>query len=347
MAKKRSDGLRQKQVTINGKRHVFYGHSEREILQKIREYKEDATRGRRFEEVADEWAEEHLPTLSPTTIKGYKPALRRAIERFGGKSISSISAKDIQNFLDWFAKQGNAKKTVATQLLVTNLIMDKAVLENDIEYNPCTSVKIPKGLPKQPREMPSETDIDIVKASVDKPGGLFAFFLLYTGCRRGEALALTYGDIDRERHVIRINKSVYFSSNAPALKTPKTAAGTREILLLDVLDKVLPHGKKDDLLFPGADGGLTTESYARHSWKRYLKETGLSITPHQLRHAYATILYEAGISDKDAQELLGHANIATTRDIYTHITKTRKQLVLDTLNQSISDSKKGKSVISQ
>jgi integrase len=335
MAKKRSDGLRQKQVTINGKRHVFYGHSEREILQKIREYKEDATRGRRFEEVADEWAEEHLPTLAYNTQKGYKPALQRIVERFGDKLVKDITPRNISAFLDAFAKTGMARKTVTTQLLVTNLIMDRAVLDGDIDYNPCAAVKVPKGLRKDRREAPTEEEIDIVKHSLDKPFGLFAFFLLYTGCRRGEALALTYGDIDRRNKTISITKSVYHDSNKPKIKAPKTEAGTRQIVLLDVLADALPTGKKSDLLFPGADGGLMSDTYCRHRWNAYCKATGLSITPHQLRHAYATILYEAGISDKDAQELLGHANISTTRDIYTHISKSRKQSVLNTLNQRV------------
>ena len=58
-----------------------------------------------------------------------------------------------------------------------------------------------------------------------------------------------------------------------------------------------------------------TEVQFQRQWELYQRETGLSITPHQLRHAYATILFEAGLDPKDAQKLLGHANISTTRDI--------------------------------
>lgn len=337
MAKKRADGLRQKQVTINGKRHVFYGHSERELTQKIREYKEDVRQGRTFQVVADEWEEEHFPTLAYNTLKGYKPALRRATEHFGDTRVKSITPRDISVFLDAFAKKGYAKKTVTTQLLVTNMIMDKAVVDGDIEYNPCTSVKVPKGLKKNRREIPTEQEIEVVKNSLDKPFGLFAYFLLYTGCRRGEALALTYGDIDRQNKVIRINKSVYHDNNRPKIKTPKTVAGVREIILLDTLNRILPKGKKSELLFPNDDGEILTETQFHKKWLVYCESAGISVTPHQLRHAYATILYEAGIDDKDAQDLLGHANISTTRDIYTHITKTRRQQTANLLNAAIDE----------
>lgn len=335
MAKKRADGLRQKQITINGKRRVFYGHSEREILQKIREYKEEAKQGRTFQAVADEWEEEHFPTLAYNTLKGYKPALRRATEHFKDTRIKSITPRDISVFLDAFAKKGYAKKTVTTQLLVTNMIMDKAVLDGDMEYNPCASVKVPKGLKKTRREIPTDQEIEVVKNSLNKPFGLFAYFLLYTGCRRGEALALTYGDIDRQNRVIRITKSVYHDNNRPKIKTPKTAAGTREIILLDAISRVLPDGKKGDLLFPNDNGDILTETQFHKNWVTYCESVGICVTPHQLRHAYATILYEAGVDDKDAQELLGHANISTTRDIYTHITKTRRQHTADLLNAAV------------
>lgn len=332
MSSKRPDGLLQRQVTINGKRKVFYGKSERELNRKIADYREEKQRGRLFNEVADEWEEKHFPTLEYNTLKGYRPALRRAKEEFGELPVSSIKAKDIERYLLRFAKKGMAQKTVRTQLLVIHLIFDHALLEGDVEYNPAEPVRVPRGLPKKPRDIPTEDELEIVKKSLDQPFGLFAYFLLYTGCRRGEALALRQRDIDRQNKVILINKSVYHDNNRPMIKQPKTAAGSREIVLLDVLAEKLPKGKPDDLLFPNEKGDLLTETQFHRQWELYCKETGLQITPHQLRHAYATILFDAGIDDKDAQELLGHANLSTTRDIYTHITQSRKEKTASILN---------------
>ena len=59
--------------------------------------------------------------------------------------------------------------------------------------------------------------------------------------------------------------------------------------------------------------------------KKYKKETGVSLTAHQLRHAYATMLFEAGIDEKDAQELMGHSDINLTRSIYTHQTRAKRE----------------------
>lgn len=333
LSKKRSDGYLQRQITINGKRKVFYGRTERELNRKIAAYTQDVERGRLFSKIADEWETEHFPTLSPTTLKGYAPALRRAVEEFGDLPARQITPKQISLFLQRFAAQGYAMKTVKTQLLVVNLIMQYAVLSGDCDYNPAATVPIPKGLKKTRRELPTSEELRKVNESVDCTFGLFAFFILYTGCRRGEALALTYEDIDRENMVIHVNKSLYYASNDPKLKSTKTEAGHRDIILLDVLAEKLPKSRnKKRPLFANEQGEYYHHSHFQRMWKKYLAETGLRITPHQLRHAYATILYEAGIKDKDAQDLLGHANIQTTRDIYTHITNSRRSETAALLN---------------
>lgn len=72
------------------------------------------------------------------------------------------------------------------------------------------------------------------------------------------------------------------------------------------------------------------------AWEAYVKATGLTITPHQLRHAYAGVLFEAGLDAKDAQELMGHANISVTRDIYTQISKTHKIKAQEKLNAFVN-----------
>ncbi len=71
-------------------------------------------------------------------------------------------------------------------------------------------------------------------------------------------------------------------------------------------------------------------------WGSYQKNTGLTITPHQLRHAYATILYEAGIDVKAAQSFLGHSNIQTTMDIYTHLSEAKKIDSVDVIDRYLT-----------
>lgn len=332
----RPDGLFEKIISVNGKRIAFRAKTEKEVYRKILEYQETADRlaqaGRPFAQVAQEWRDEAWDKLAYNTLKSYKPAFQRAVEEFGDTGIRTITPKRIDEFIRSFASQGYAKKTVTTQLLILGLIMRYATVNGDTDTNPAASVRIPSGLAKRKVTIPSDEDLQIVRDCCHAPFGLFAYFLLYTGCRRGEALALQYRDVDFDRKLITIQKSVYYDNNKPHLKLPKTKAGIREIVLLDRLADKLPGGRPEDYLFPGPAGGLMTQSQFDAMWAEYLRHTGLQIHPHQLRHAYATALHEAGISVKDAQTLLGHADVGTTQNIYTHITEQHKREISLTLN---------------
>lgn len=330
----RSDGLHEAIRTIDGKRVVFRGKTDGEVEQKMLAYQAKQERGPLFIEVAEKWYDEHFPTLSPSTAKGYKAGYKRAKERFKQMPIKELTPADVDALLQQMARQQYARKTVANQLLVVNLICRLAVLDGYIRINPCAAVRVPKGLKHIQRQLPSDEELKTVKEGWRQTGGLLPYFILYTGCRRGEALAITYNDIDRKNKIIRINKSVCYSDQAPFIKTPKTTAGTREIILLDKLAAVLPLGIGDTLLFPGPDGKVMRESTLKNRWKKWQNLTNVTLTAHQLRHGYATMLFEAGISERDAMDLLGHADIKLTHNIYTHIRKTRKEETAALLNQA-------------
>lgn len=334
--KMRPDGRYQRTVLIGKKRHTFYGRTEDEIFEKIINYKEKEEKGKTFEEVADEWEVTAERDLAYTTYARYRSCITRAVERFGDEYIKQIDVVDINNYIMLFAAQGYAQKTVKAQLSVINLICKYAVLHGYIKTNPCQYVTIPKNLPKHRRELPPDDQITLVKNSINCTFGLFAYFLLYTGLRRGEALALTYGDIDRKNRVIHVTKSLYHMSNKPCIKEPKTESGKRDVILLDALYKVLPAGKRDDVIFCDDNGDYLTAGHANSLWKIYCRESGVNITPHQLRHAFATILFNAGIPDKDAQELLGHSDIILTRNIYTHISNSRRKISSQQLNDYVN-----------
>lgn len=329
----RPDGLHETIRWINGKRIPFRGHSDAEVDQKMIAYQEKEERGPLFSEIAEKWEKEHFPTLSPSTAKGYKASYKRAKNRFKDMPIKEINPSDIEALLQKMAREKYARKTVANQLLILNLICRSAILDGDLRINPCTAVRVPRGLQYNPREIPSDEELEIVKNRWEQPGGLMPYFILYTGCRRGETLAITYNDIDRKKKIIRVNKSVCYSDKSPFIKTPKTNAGTREIILLDKLMEVLPLGIGDTLLFPGPDGQVMRESTFRNRWDKWQELNGITTTPHQLRHGYATMLFEAGIDERDAMDLLGHTDIKMTKALYAHIRKSRKESTAIKLNE--------------
>ena len=340
--KKRADGRYAKQIRINGKVKQFYGRTIAELNKNILEYQGEVEYGRKFSVVADEWWEVHQDTIEHNTAKQYRPALREVIDEFGDTSVKDIDSKAIDRFIKSYAIKGYAKKTVKTRLLVLNLIFKYAVINGDCEANPCLYITVPKNLKAEKRQLPSKEEIETVKNSLDCTFGLFAYFILYTGLRRAEALCLTYEDIDFEAKEISVTKSAYWVGNVPYIKTPKTEAGTRSVILLDCLAKELTKRKRNGkmkargLVFPDQNGEILRNGHFTRLWGKYQKETGLTLTPHQLRHAYATILYEAGVDVQAAPVLMGHSSIQVTQDIYTHISESQRQRTALKLNEYVS-----------
>lgn len=329
----RKNGLLQTVVTVSGKRHTFYARSDREMAHKLMEFREETDSGMFFREVAEEWWMQHEPTLSPNSLRNYIPAYRRAVEEFGDARIRTITPGQIDSYLHIFA-QTHAAKTTTTQLGIINQIFRFARIHGYIDSVPTDIVSVPRGLPKNVRLLPSDRDVAAVRANLDIPiMGLFAYLLLYSGLRRGEALALQYRDIDVHNKKIYVEKSLCAYRNDPIIKTPKTEAGRREVPLVDALIDVLPEGKPSDYLFL-RDGHLITDSDFDTLWGWYCRDTGITASPHQLRHWFATLLYDAGIDKFEAARYMGHTSAQMT-EIYTHITKSRTTGSLDRLNAAI------------
>ena len=160
---------------------------------------------------------------------------------------------------------------------------------------------------------------------------MFAYWILYTGLRRGELLALTWDDVDFENNFIRVNKSLYYENGQPKIKEPKTEKGIRLVPLMSALRNKLQPPFDGGIVFPDTTGGYIKEMPFQKRWKRYCAKSGVSCTPHELRHAYATMLFDNNIDPKDAQDILGHAQLSTTQDVYTHIREARKQKTRDKL----------------
>lgn len=330
-----------KQPDGSTKSKDIYAHSEEELLFKIKKAQAEAEEAIEkalnptFEMVADEWAEAHENEVGYYTMNGYKAPVKNLKEEFGSELIKDITSMDIQRFINELGKKGFAKHTIALRKIVASLIFDYAILKDLIKINPVTVVKIPKNAVVNKRQLPDDKDIEKVKQSVDATFGLFAYLILYTGCRRGEALALTYEDIDFDNNTIDINKVVVFENGKPKIyNRAKSKDGIRTIPLLTPLKNVLSQ-KKTGYIF-NDNSLLLTLSQFNMFWSRYKKEAHVNLSPHQLRHAFATICFDAGLAPKDASKILGHSKIELTLDIYTHIRESRTQETANKLNNFLS-----------
>lgn len=318
---------------ING--HVIYGKTQKELLNKIKAYNGEKESGMTFFQAVEAWEKYHTEKVSYKAAEVYKPCIKRAKDYFGDVRINSITPSDVNAFVMYVASQGYAQRTVRAHLDMMRQIFNYAIIQphSAVRSNPCLSVQVPKGLTKTRRLPP--TDAELSKVKPDCEMGLFATFLLYSGLRRGELLALQWKDIDTDNKLIHVTKSVTYTSNQPTIKSTKTEAGNRDVDLLDIIINALPERRKaTDYLF-GGEKPLTKSSF-RKRWLSYTKSIGIEATPHQFRHAYASMLDDAGIDETTAMQLLGHSSIAVTKDVYTHLRQAKKERAANQLNQYIS-----------
>lgn len=232
----------------------FYDRNRKQLELKVRQFRADRKRGRLFQEVREAWEEEHFRDLAHNTWVSYSPALKRAAQNFDTRPVKDMTPLEIERTVRLMAKQGYSHQSCKIYLSAMRQICDYAVLHGDIDINPCEAIRLPRGLPKTRRLPPDDTLIQTIIEHVDDDFGLYLYFLLYTGLRRGEALAIDIQkDLDFEARLIHVRHSVYFVGDRPYLKDTKTLAGMRDVVMLDNLyDKLLPYRHQCGYLFGGA-----------------------------------------------------------------------------------------------
>lgn len=363
MAKKekyyrRPDGLYEAIRTVNGKRKAFRGKSCREVDRKILEYREESERGWTFSKAADSWYREVETEIAHATYRSYGNTMRRLVKRFGEERITEITPEEIVAYIRQFEKKGYARDTVQLEISVLKMIFRAAInhrTESGLAINPAAEVRKSKGLKHRVRPALTEEQEEKVEAAAREKRGewwLLGYFLMYTGLRRGEALALTWKDIDRKAGVIHVTKKLnYDNTNIPLLEDHlKSENGMRDVPILDALGKVLPRNQIGYVFASPETGEYLTVSELMKYWKQYCKDTGLTdittnksgkqvekpqVSPHCFRHTFATICYEAGIDARTAAEWLGDS-VAVMEKVYIDLRKGHKSDSVQQVNEHLS-----------
>lgn len=361
--------------TADGKKiyRSVFGRTDAEAERKAREIRRRLDAGERIQagDIAFRmWAERLLTLkredLSPSYVAGLESRCRWWNARIGDLAISEVLTSDIQDGINALYTKGRAKKTLTDYRNTAEAILELAERDRAITYNPARFVDIPRNAKRSTRFALTAEEQEWIRTTPHR-AQLAAMVMMYAGLRRGELLALNVSDIDWSEGVIHVTKSVQFMSdgNTPQIKRGgKTDAATRTVPIPDVLTDTLRQGTKGrspfEVLICGKDGKHMTEATFSRMWSSYLSVlnekhgqpigtpkrsrfspggipmTIRNITPHCLRHTYATVLHAAGVDVLTAQKLLGHSDVKTTLSIYTHLDDATAKKDISKLNQYLS-----------
>jgi integrase len=314
----------------------------KELEARLAELKEQYGRGLDFDAAkatvkqwSDRWMELYKkPAVGASTIANTLSLLNNHIlPRIGHLNISDVRQFHLQEIMNLQA--GKSKSNTQKIQGVLKQLFEKAKQGGLIVDSPAEFLELPKTVTNPRRALTSEERNAVINMCNTHRAGTWILLMLMCGLRRGETIPLAYEDIDFNTGMLTVNKSVEFINNIAYSKTTKTKSGIRTVPIPPPLLKKLIIGKGEGLILtPARSKKMLTESNCRSLWNSFYRELDISmgatlyrnqiiksslddgITPHALRHTYATDLFEMGVDLKTAQYLLGHADIKTTANIY-------------------------------
>lgn len=301
----------------------------------------------KFKEVYEMWFEDYKKTVRESTWASTKQIFETHIlPVIGDNFIDRMNVLDCQKIVNEWAV--SMPKGFKKQKNYSSNVFDYALSIQLIETNPMKIVKLPKVESMEDKEekiefYSKEELKDFLEEAKNSPLSQYVFFYLlaFTGLRKGEALALNWSDIDFKNKSLSINKTVTRGDKSRLIvNRPKTKNSIRKVLLDDDTLRLLRQLKRktnkivsinsEDLIF-NTDGKLYNPTISRF-WLNniYSRNKNLKrISTHGFRHTHASLLFESGAAIKDVQERLGHSNIQTTSNIYTHVTESQNKKVMN------------------
>lgn len=340
--KKRKDGRYAKQVTIgikNGKpvRKTIYGKTQKELDKNYRDFMSLKDKGiilqeenMTFRELSELWlTNEKVGRIKEQSVKVIRSQMRSINAYMGDIKVRDLRQSHIEGIRQVYIEMG--KPARYNQCLITiRAIMRYAVRKDIVTRDITDGLLKAKHEAKAKRALtPGERDL-IYRADFNSFECCFVNLLLYTGLRKSEALALNVSDIDLSHKKINVNKTLVTSKKVESCLQDytKTKAGMRQVPIPTPLLPILTEymREKDGVLFTSRNGSYIGNGSMCNHWNNILTKLqnvskeplAEDITPHTFRHTYASDLYKSGIDIKQAQYLLGHDDIKTTLDTYTH-----------------------------
>jgi integrase/recombinase XerC len=267
---------------------------------------------------------------SPYTVRNYRSEIAQFMgfaRDHGVKEWSSVTPTLLRRWLAWLHEYGYVRASVVRRVSEVRAFYAYLLRHGLVDVNPVLAISAPK----LPRRLPRPLNVDEIKrllAALDpsEPRGqrdLAMLELLYAGgLRVSELLALDLGDLDLERREVRVlgkgAKERLVLIGIPAVTALRNyMANGRE--------QLLRKGRElTQALFINRFGSRLSVSMFTRCLSRYARAAGIEqpVTPHVLRHSFATHLLDGGADLRSVQELLGHENLATTQ-IYTEVSQNR------------------------
>lgn len=348
-------------------RHYVYGKTQAEVKQKLKKKRDEKPDEVQQSITFQEWIEEFLVSykrneIKITTFEGYMRIYRKHIKdsQLGKTALNQVTTEILQRYYNDKLNDGYNSKTVHSIGIVVGAALNHAVKLKMLSENPNRYTSIPKKKKYEASVLSTEEVRRIVNEAKDEEIYPIIVTTVYTGMRKGEAMALKWENVDFQKRRIYIKNSLCKIDGDQTdekghrharyeILEPKTKESIRMVPMMDEVYEALMLQKErqemdkkryreiyldQGLVFTDSCGNFLPQRQFMDQYHAFLRKYEITdIRFHDLRHTFATLLIDADVSMKVVQELLGHSTITTSMDIYTHVSDEKKEQALDRLQQ--------------
>lgn len=352
----RKDGLWQGSLmvgrTFDGKadRRTVYAKTRADVQTKLGEIRRLAqsqmlppSHSITFRQFAERWlADVVAPSRRASTTDTYRSLLTwHAYPAFGDVRLSALRPMHVQHLYRAMLDKGLSPGTIRIMHSVLHAALDQAIKWGEATRNVVEVVTPPSNPHAEMQTLTAlqcRTLLRVAEESGDRFAALWRL-LLDSGCRIGEALALTWADLQPERRTMTIRRTlVSVKDGSPVTNEPKTARSRRTVTLTPTTVSALAQHRirqhedrlragaawaGHDLVFATQFGSPYTHPAVHAQFVTALKRAGVGrIRMHDLRHTSATLALEAGVNPRVIADRLGHSSITMTLTRYSHVTES-------------------------
>ena len=278
-----------------------------------------------FRTLADEWQNTVLPMYKHSTQKHRRFMLRKhLLPRFGDKAVCDITRQEIQVYVAHLTQQGYAPKSIDHVHDVLSAVLRTAVKWGHLQENPARGVDLPKLKTVRPKWALTVQQTTALLERLPPLARAMVGLAILSGLRRGELFALRWRDLDEESRELTVREAVYDG----AFDVPKTDAGLRHIPLSDVAVQLVGEWKRraanvepDALVFSTrTHKAISPNNVLRREIFPACEALGIPrATWLTFRRTYSSWCHDKGVPGKVIAQLMGHAHVDTTLNVYTQV----------------------------
>lgn len=294
-----------------------------------------------------EWLEEHRPNISASTYKGYKSMINTKMIPFfnscGNIKVKEITGVEINKYYASIRADGLKGTSAQRHHALLHLAFKSAVKRRIIPSNPVEQADRPKSVQYIGGYYNSEELKMLLDKTANDPLHSVIYLTAFYGLRRSEVIGLKWSAIDFTTKTISIkHKILQNDKEVFGMDVMKTKSSYRTLPLIPQVEKMLIEEKEkqaemkklfrrsyctkyEEYICVDAIGKIIKPNYVTNHFKVLLKENNMRpIRFHDLRHSCASLLLSQGVPMKMIQDWLGHSDMSTTANIYSHIDSESK-----------------------